>query len=448
VSGAVALSAAASSETGDTRGPLDLTQVTLGQQDVRMSLRLQTGGGAWTAEDLEEPGRSACVTLVHGEPAVARGRICVARRGGAPALSYTPVDEDGTPGATRALPADVSRPRPSVLEATFLPAAAGLSVGSLSWSAQTTWTDDAACASPCVDRLPDSGAADAAVGLVGFPACFGAAARDPVRPCDNPALRLSVEPSLDRAREILDSFCDKRLRRDLLAICTYGAAPRESQGAFALVGDSHAAGLKTALHVVTLARRWRGISIVRAGCPATRATPLLPTRSRSRACARWNAELLRWLADRRDLEAVFLSAHATARVAEVGDRGMFESVRAGYREEIRLLLRRARRVVVIRDLPASPPGHLRCVAAALSDGRPPGTCGQPRAAAVAPDPLAAAARDLRSSRVRLIDLTDHICDAQQCFDVVGGALVHRDKTHLTPAFSASLGPYVLRGLGG
>ena len=30
--------------------------------------------------------------------------------------------------------------------------------------------------------------------------------------------------------------------------------------------------------------------------------------------------------------------------------------------------------------------------------------------------------------------------------IVGGALVHRDETHVTPAFSATLGPFVLRAL--
>ena len=446
---AVTLAGVAAAETGDAGGPLDLTSVALEQRDVRLSLRLSTSSGAWTAADLAEPGRDVCVTLHQGQPAVPRSRVCVTRRGSAPALSYTSLAPDGSQGVTRALPADVSRPRAPLLEATFLPAAAGLSVGRFAWSAETSWTDDAACASGCADRLPDSGTVDGELGLVGLPPCFGAAARDPARPCENPALRLTVEPSLDRVREILSSFCDKRPHRELLKICLFGAQGKEAQGRFAVVGDSHAAGLKTALHVLTLARRWRGISIVRAGCPATRARPLLPTRARSRDCARWNHQLLRWLADRRDLDAVFLSAHSTARVSAAPGRDMFESARAGYREEIRLLLRRARQVVVIRDLPASPRGHLRCVADALRSGQPPGpACGQPRAAAVRPDPLAAAARDIGSSRVRVIDLTNHVCDAQRCFDVVGGALVHRDTTHLTPAFSASLGPYIVRALGG
>lgn len=447
---AVTLTAAAATETGDARGPLDLTDVTLGQQDVRVSLKLTTGG-SWTAADLEEPGRSICVTLVHGEPAAPHGRICVSRRGGASALSYTPLAADGTTELARQnLPADVSRPSPGVLEATFLPAAAGLPVGSFAWSAESRWTDDASCATGCGDRLPDSGTVAGELGLLGVPRCFGAAARDPQKPCDNPDLRMSVEPPLERARDILNSYCDERRHSGLLAICSFGAARGLAAGTFAVVGDSHAAGLKTALEVLTLARGWRGISIVRSACPATQAgRPILPTQERSQQCGEWNRELLAWLAKRPELDAVFLSAHRTAKVAPTRGRSVYETARGAYRSEIRALLRRARRVVVIRDTPSSPPGHLSCIAQALSAGRPPGSvCGQSRDAAVGRDPLAAAAGDLRSDRVRLIDLTDHFCDAQRCFDVVGGALVHRDETHLTPAFSASLGPYIVRALPG
>ena len=63
------------------------------------------------------------------------------------------------------------------------------------------------------------------------------------------------------------------------------------------------------------------------------------------------------------------------------------------------------------------------------------------------DALAAAAASLRSSRVRLIDLTPHFCDEARCYPVIGGALVQRDETHLTPVFATTLGPYILRAVG-
>jgi hypothetical protein len=441
-------SAAAQPDPTDAGGPLDLVDATLEQHDVRMSLRIATAG-AWTHADVAgSDRRSLCATLADGEPAVARGRVCVAVRSRRSALSYTSLAADGSAIATRRLAADVSHPAPGVLQATFLPVAAGLAVGPFSWSVQSEWTDGGACVRACVDRLPDAGDVSAQVALLADPPCFGAAARDPDEPCENPDLRLSVAPALARAGVLRDPYCDKRMRPGLLSICAFGAPPDGAASSFALVGDSHAASLKTALEVVTLAKRWRGYSIFRATCPATRARPVLRTRPRSRQCARWNGELLDWIADHRDVETVVLAAHARAKVAGATASAMFDALRAGYRGEISALLALGRRVVVIRDVPASARDHLQCVAAALDGGRPAdAVCSRPRGKALRRDPLVAAARAAGSSRVRVVDLTDQFCDASRCFAVVGGALVQHDQTHMTSTFSATLGPFILRALG-
>ncbi len=39
-------------------------------------------------------------------------------------------------------------------------------------------------------------------------------------------------------------------------------------------------------------------------------------------------------------------------------------------------------------------------------------------------------------------MTSFFCNANQCFPVVGGALVYKDATHLTELYSSSLGPYL------
>ncbi|MDP2710513.1 MAG: SGNH hydrolase domain-containing protein [Solirubrobacteraceae bacterium] len=432
----------------DTAGPLDLTEVVLEQHDVRMALRITTAG-AWTSTELTElPGRALCVTLHHGQPITGSGRICVTRRSGRPALDYAPLARDGSTQPRRPLAARITMPRPEVLQATFLPAAAGMSVGPFSWSVHSDWRDQADCRTPCSDRLPDQGELTGSLALLGGPPCFGAAARDPRRPCENVALRGTAQPQPERARYILDSYCNAIERVQLLTICEFGAEAGRAARSFVLIGDSHAASLKTALTVATLGERWRGYSILRAACPATLAPKVnVGTRQRSRECVQWNRQALRWLAKRSSIDTAFLSAHVRAKVGRVAGKSMFASVQAGYRGEIQALLRRVRRVVVIRDTPSSAPNHLRCVARALNAGRSPGpACARPRRVAVRPDPLVAAARSLRSPRVQVIDLTRHFCSARVCFPVVGGVLVHRDATHLTPAFSATLGPFILRAL--
>jgi hypothetical protein len=157
--------------------------------------------------------------------------------------------------------------------------------------------------------------------------------------------------------------------------------------------------------------------------------------------------VLAWLAAHRGVGAVFLSTHTTAEFKPVPGQSMAETVRAGYRDEIAALLGVVERVVVIRDTPFDAPGHLRCVQRAVDGRRPPGpACARSRRLALQPDPLADAARELRSPNVTIVDLTARVCDARRCFPVVGGALVHRDETHVTPAFSATLGPFIMRAL--
>ena len=431
---------------GDAQGPLDLTEVTLGQRDVRMTLRIVSAGG-WDSGDLAAAGRGLCVTLVHGETPVPRARICVTRRNARNSMDVTPLDADGTAGTPRSLGAEVSRPAPTVLEATFLPAAAGLSIGPFQWYADSAWTDPATCPAGCRDRAPDSGEVGAGVVLLAVADCFGAAARDPRRRCDNPALRNSVDPPPARAKGVAGSFCDDVERSRLITACSFGTAPQEAERTFALIGDSHAANMKSALTGLTLAKRWRGISILRAGCPLTKASPILASPQRSRQCRDWNRQVLSWLKRHREVDTVFLSAHAGARVRGKSGRSARQSAQAGYRDLIRELLRMRRRVVIIRDTPPSTNKLLRCVARAMKAGRRAQTaCTRARSASVRPDPLVDAGRSLRSSRVKLIDLTRHFCDSRRCFTVIGGALVRHDESHLTQAFAATLGPFILRAL--
>ena len=58
--------------------------------------------------------------------------------------------------------------------------------------------------------------------------------------------------------------------------------------------------------------------------------------------------------------------------------------------------------------------------------------------------MTAAAR-LGGPRVESVNLTRFFCGAR-CYPVVGGVLVLRDSTHMTGAFSGTLGPYLLREL--
>ena len=48
--------------------------------------------------------------------------------------------------------------------------------------------------------------------------------------------------------------------------------------------------------------------------------------------------------------------------------------------------------------------------------------------------------------VLYFDFTSYLCDASKCPSVIGGVLVRKDGSHLTRAFAATLGPFVLRSV--
>jgi hypothetical protein len=108
-----------------------------------------------------------------------------------------------------------------------------------------------------------------------------------------------------------------------------------------------------------------------------------------------------------------------------------------------------RRIVVIRDSPKDGESTPKCIARAIGARKSPGrACALPRGQVLDRDSMAVAATRLRSRRVRVADLTRYFCDPRHCYPVIGGALVHKDRTHLTAVFAATLGPFLSRELRG
>ena len=143
-----------------------------------------------------------------------------------------------------------------------------------------------------------------------------------------------------------------------------------------------------------------------------------------------------------------MSQSVAGSVLTGGGASQLETQIEGYRNAWRRVPRSVRRIVVLRDTPRALPrgGTLECVEDAMRSRRDAGrVCALPRSRALRPDPAEVAARS-EAPRVRTVDLTRYFCDARRCFAVVGGALVHRDVSHITTAFGTTLGPYLLRAL--
>lgn len=279
------------------------------------------------------------------------------------------------------------------------------------------------------------------------PHCFGAAARDAVHPCKNPALRFSVIPSPSDAPITPSAPCSLITARTGPQVCAFGLPATRAHVSFALVGDSHAVHWRAALDVVARAKGWRGVSMDQTQCLFSQAVTALPGPLRA-DCVRWNGEVRRWLDVHPGVHTLFMSQHRGGGVVVKPGTTQMQSKIESYIAAWNTLPASVEHVYVIRDVPYDTSQTPACIRRAMTrHTKPPGSaCARPRSAALGPDPVVLAAQRLASPRVRVIDLTRYMCDRRKCFPVVGGVLVHKDIGHITRQFSTTLGRFVLRAL--
>ena len=401
-------------------GPLDLASASLGQDGTELVLRVTTRGGKWKPAQLNHRGpRALCLTVASGETKFA---LCVAAAGGKPILRRVPLEPPGK--ATRI--ASTETLDGSTFTAAFTPVDAGLPFGRFTWSVVSTWDGGG-------DQIAG---VDARARLLGVPDCFGAAARDPAHPCSNPALAKVVTPTPSQALLTPNAPCFPHEPQGFVYPCHFGVAPDRATGTIALLGDSHAEHWRAALEVVAQAKRWRGISISRSGCPYNSAGAKLRTDKDSDECHRWQGQVRRFLGDNREIHTVFVAARASADFAR--------DPAEGAREALRALPKSVRRIYVLRATPETFGPESGCVSRRLRAKVTIGTsCALPRATKLLPDPQLKAA----GGRVKVLDFTKYLCDATKCPSVIGGVLVRKDGSHLTRVFAQTLGPFVLRALG-
>jgi hypothetical protein len=266
----------------------------------------------------------------------------------------------------------------------------------------------------------------------GQPRCFGAAARDATKPCENPKLRFIAVPSPSDA-PLLPALACKFVRYKTPHVCAFATPKRKAAQTIALLGDSHAPAWRAAVDVLAKRRRWRALTLARSSCPFSTAEH----RAQPKSCAEWKDGVYDWFARHPEIRTVFF-------VNSAGYDFTSDPV-DGYRQALDALPPTIERIVVIRDNPKAAENTLPCVARALRKrARPDRRCALDRAAVLTADPAAEAAPLLANDRGRAIDLTDFFCDDATCFPVIGGVLVYKDTSHITTVFSRTLGPYLAR----
>lgn len=422
--------------------PLDLRAVTFGQSGTKLVLRMTTAGEWETSHLRAPPGRELCVNLFYGTLPTPRSRVCLfAGAEDKPGLAYIRLDPSGAVASTGVVPADMSRPDKRSVEAIFDPYVVNLSQGPFSWQALSKWSCGAPAA--CDDVVPDVGTVNDRIRPLVEPPCFGAASRAPKSRCSNPDLRLAVVPAPEDAVLTPNAACAITSKR-VPYTCQFGVRSPKAARTIALIGDSHATHWRGALEVVAQARGWSGYSLTRAGCALSLARPDLG-KAHLKACLNWRKAVFAWFGRHPGVRTVFVSQAVGLGVRAPRGRSAREYAIQGYIRAWRRLPRTVRQIVVLRDTPIVRETTAECVERAMQRRRRADmACALPRARVLRRDLAAVAAR--RSStakRVHVIDMSRFMCSPKLCYPVVGGVLVHKDTTHLTSEFAATLGPFVL-----
>ncbi len=271
------------------------------------------------------------------------------------------------------------------------------------------------------------------------PACYGAAARDPKRPCTNPTR--SVFPPLGGADPDKTWQCDTSV---VVGACVFGVPAAQATGSFALVGDSHTVHWRSALSVVAQAKRWTGYTIATGGCFFSEAVgSYLP------GCVSWYQGAQAWLQNHPEVSTLFVTSNADTPVSSAPGKTSLETKVDGFKRAWQALPKTVKRVIVLRDTPRSRPFQFDCLQRVVAAGvlAPGPACPLPRSEALRKDTGVSAVLSLRTKRYRSIDLTRYFCDEQSCYGVIGGASVHVDIWgHLVTTYMRTLGPYLLRKL--
>jgi peptidoglycan/LPS O-acetylase OafA/YrhL len=218
----------------------------------------------------------------------------------------------------------------------------------------------------------------------------------------------------------------------------------------ALVGDSHATAWRAAVLRLAEELNWQVVQFLKGACPATDATMLgfegTPSdAATAESCRTWSDQV-DTAVTRMSPDYVFTSAFAAQEEFGADPDRSLETGARGFADLWTRWADRGIHVFVLRDIPST--GGVRVADCLALNPAQPLSCARPRSEAVVRDALTVAAERVASDRIRFVDLTDHFCDRDRCYAVVGGVLVYFDKDHMTGQFSRSLAPFLLQAIRG
>lgn len=278
------------------------------------------------------------------------------------------------------------------------------------------------------------------------PRCFGAAS---MVGCKNKDLRMRVTPSIEYARQSewgvgylrnLDYCRGKKIVIiDGLNACLLGVSARAAKKTFALIGDSHSAHWRPGFAAAAKKRKWQIISLTEGGCEYNLISQLRFGLADKVACAKWRQEIPLFLAKHPEIKTAFF--------AQVGYQSDYQTEVPSFQAAWAKLPATIEEAVVIRDNPRPRDNLYNCIEAAQQKSRQPGlACSTLRSQNLITDYAIIAAREMKSRRMRALDLSNYFCSAKRCYPVIGGALVYAQGAHQAPQFNETMAPYLLKAI--
>ncbi len=295
-----------------------------------------------------------------------------------------------------------------------------------------------------VDRREAKAEAELARALADGGPCFGAAALDDPEKCEPVPYENIVPAPVDALEDKSNAYDEVSGSKDCFSYlpafrqvrCTFG--DEDSDVEIALVGNSHAGQWLPTLERLAGKHHWRVTTYLASQCAAADTPQAFDTRARTDACLAWVERTSKAVARSKPSTVVY-----TNRIS-VGAAGhSFEESGELYSEGMEDVLHdwdsAGLKVLVLRDTPAPSTSIPDCLAQHRDDL---GECDGTREKWLPEDHSGSAVRRVDSSRVRFLDLTDHICQQELCSAVTGGVVTYFDGSHLTATYAKTLDRYL------
>ena len=218
-----------------------------------------------------------------------------------------------------------------------------------------------------------------------------------------------------------------------------------------LWGDSHAGAWSSAFDIAGKIEHWRVIVAARNKCPSSLVAPSatafgeqLPADQQS-----WCGARNKWV-----LDQVVPRADQVV-LANLWANYVFPGTEAeqsvGYERVVTGAEDRGREVTVVQHVPLTGPTLEKKVWGpnCLAE-KPAAECSNPVAAAYPVGTSAVFSQlvaDGYGRKVRYLPVSQEFCDDQRCYSAIGGVSVYFDGSHLSHAYSSSLGPWLGGALG-